>query len=105
MADLPRARDDRDVVTVGAAHVAACKPRYTGRFVGVVEGRKWSERVKRKISVFHVLLAVRLGFAFAKFDALFVLAFFAEVKALYRAVVAHYAGINDAFRAFCFKRS
>ena len=33
------------------------------------------------------------------------LAFFAEVKALYRAVVAHYAGVNDAFRALCFERS
>jgi len=57
MANLSRASDDRDVVAVGAAHVAACKPRYTGRFVWVVEGRKWGERVKRKISVFHVLLA------------------------------------------------
>ena len=57
MADLSGTRDDRDVVAVGAAHVTACKPRYTGGFVGVIEGRKGGERVKRKIVVFHVLLA------------------------------------------------
>ena len=46
-----------------------------------------------------------MGFWLAKFDALVVLAVFAEIKALYRAVIAHYAGVDDAFGAFCFERS